>query len=1516
METDEQSGFEDYFHNCSDTKMDCDLSNKHKHCKLCNKTFTTPFRRKRHFIQSHVNRAVPYHGKSCYPCKLSHDNLGKSERFHYHCPVCQCTILNQEPFIKHLKLHDSKEPPKIHGDCEMDTKSDSNEIVTDDEEDGSSADHEKYSDDGSIISRRAIPEMKECSICGKSMRQKSLARHYRDIHDKEIVRVATCVDEDNGIFLVRNSSRGGVGYPVHVKKVMGSENAGIQCEKSECMDYMQVAWRSGITTAECKHLQEVGKNPVFPESITLSSETIEDLSPSGEYRMLTEERITECKELQFEARRKNCECIVSMTDGTRFIHLSVFDGNVNYFSKFGRVIVTADVENGTLDCRCCRRRRLCIHKSICYWYFRQENLLDAFRDQSTEIEDDEPAEEDFLTPQLQSANQIYPPNDPSIVAKMCRYLHSYKRIPLFDANPKNKVTTAFCRKFIPKETHCQNCQSSLSAPVLISNKATLLTMNDVIDGIETFYKRCENCRMCYRYQENDRNIHNFNDTFLIGFDVCRFLRQCLQEHLPIGSIVNVLESQLGKRLHSQSVIDAYLHFDSLSLHSYEYSCTLCGYHPKILIMDLNKKVAFNCNVSNLELPENYQMDDADLVDCDEFWGKVELSMILRGFSNRTIPEFEVNPNLLSWSPFIGRNTRKGPLLLNTEHRKVSRSTGELESDCKEISEERLLELLHNSTYKEVKKFAQSISAHPKGSKLDVTMQIKQAISKDDEKFKKAFKKIWGRSGGWVSGTCQHGVIYALKFVLRAESPRDYIDLILSMAHQPNIVVSDMANMLVAHGQKRNKHMFNPHNGMVAAPTKDNVQEALEGRLEVSLPWLNENRRNGDGKCITTKIHPVTGSDQHLCLFDRLHERNAKKDEEALRRVRNVKELKGTLNTQKDEQLHLLYNHDTRYLNQMKPVNHIFLFRSNIDIHNERINRRQIDGLRAAFKHEIKVDENGRAVLDKTIKIVVKGKGHQKRNIAGDMDDDAQHATPKKMKPESSDPATPNMMEPESSRESVSGTENEPTDTQQATPKKMDPESSHESVSVTENQHTDTQQATTAKTESKSPQLSGFGIKNDAIDVDATLQRPLSLDDCYWIKDLGLKNRDKHLITNDYWLNDRVINAAMKLMRKIAPNLAGLADVILAKKDGFPQSLSVDGFVQIVNVRGNHWITLSNAQNLKLEVSIYDSLHGVDKNKDNKIRYPISVEQSVCQIMRPPQDVTFLVDDVQQQEGGNDCGLFAIAFATLLCVGRDPAKERFDQKIMREELLQSFEKQDMALFVEKACSTSRKEDPEILYEWHCPVYCHCRMPDDGNEMVQCIACKRWFHGKCETGNFNSLRWRCKPCQDVFEREQKRESERKKNEDKVQQLRCVAAKYPVESKRVQELYTAIAGIYQEFQFPDGKTHIGCMSAEDHASITKDTTRKLGCTHYLHAPKYDFFIVIFHEELETDASFLSVVLHEMAHSEQGATSAFEQPHGKLFKKIGKRLIKCVKSRQAELPKPYCNVAINEVTVLTAKC
>ena len=39
--------------------------------------------------------------------------------------------------------------------------------------------------------------------------------------------------------------------------------------------------------------------------------------------------------------------------------------------------------------------------------------------------------------------------------------------------------------------------------------------------------------------------------------------------------------------------------------------------------------------------------------------------------------------------------------------------------------------------------------------------------------------------------------------------------------------------------------------------------------------------------------------------------------------------------------------------------------------------------------------------------------------------------------------------------------------------------------------------------------------------------------------------------------------------------------------------------------------------------------------------------------------------VQQQVGGKDCGLFAVAFATELANGGDPVKVQYDQCAMRE-----------------------------------------------------------------------------------------------------------------------------------------------------------------------------------------------------------------------------------------------------------
>ena len=123
-------------------------------------------------------------------------------------------------------------------------------------------------------------------------------------------------------------------------------------------------------------------------------------------------------------------------------------------------------------------------------------------------------------------------------------------------------------KFAPRKTTCHYCSVPLSAAIKITNKAMVVTLNNVVEGMETYYKRCEKCSMCFRYQEIERDVHNFNDIFLIGLDVCWFLRDSLQQHLPIGSVAKALDGCLKRHLNIQNVINKYQYFDALSDHLY------------------------------------------------------------------------------------------------------------------------------------------------------------------------------------------------------------------------------------------------------------------------------------------------------------------------------------------------------------------------------------------------------------------------------------------------------------------------------------------------------------------------------------------------------------------------------------------------------------------------------------------------------------------------------------------------------------------------------------------------------------------------------------------------------------------------------------------------------------------------------------------------------------------------------------------------------------------------------------
>ena len=358
------------------------------------------------------------------------------------------------------------------------------------------------------------------------------------------------------------------------------------------------------------------------------------------------------------------------------------------------------------------------------------------------------------------------------------------------------------------------------------------------------------------------------------------------------------------------------------------------------------------------------------------------------------------------------------------------------------------------------------------------------------------------------------------------------------------------------------------------------------------------------------------------------------------------------------------------------------------------------------------------------------------------------------------------------------------------------------------------------------------------------------------------------------------------------------------------------------MRGNHWITVSNLLSSLEQTCIYDSYLELNvKKEQKKVSYPLTVDKAA----KRDKSFTMLVEEIQQQVGGDDCGLFAIAFAVMLCFNEDPCKATYDQNIMRRDLVASFEATDIEKYKTSVATLDNCKQPKVLYEWTCQVHCSCRRPDDGKEMGECIKCKVWFHKECVKTDFTD-KWMCRECAYKVRQDAARERISKKHLEAsmqdIEMYRNLTLKHPEESKRLQELYNAIAEQYEDFDFLDGESHIGYSSLNDYLEATNDGRGPLmGAANFSKERGYkqhmQFLITIFPLALESDKELLCTVIHEMAHVLVEFTELLSvQAHGKEFDKAARSITRSVKKHWDKLPKPFRNLKIKANYIVRAKC
>ena len=174
------------------------------------------------------------------------------------------------------------------------------------------------------------------------------------------------------------------------------------------------------------------------------------------------------------------------------------------------------------------------------------------------------------------------------------------------------------------------------------------------------------------------------------------------------------------------------------------------------------------------------------------------------------------------------------------------------------------------------------------------------------------------------------------------------------------------------------------------------------------------------------------------------------------------------------------------------------------------------------------------------------------------------------------------------------------------------------------------------------------------------------------------------------------------LRLSTPTSTGLyATTSLALLSTLPEP--AQGFVQILNVSANHWVTVSDIGCQGGSVNIFDSL--------GHTRTEVFIEQVTGLLAFPGKSVRLQ---------GSDCGLFAIANSFALCSGEGPTTVQYHQGQMRSHLFSCFQAGEVQLFP-RAMRSPTAEPLAIDVDVHC--LCRRTIGQGKAPLVPCRRCDR-------------------------------------------------------------------------------------------------------------------------------------------------------------------------------------------------
>ncbi|XP_029439324.1 HMG domain-containing protein 3 isoform X2 [Rhinatrema bivittatum] len=468
------------------------------------------------------------------------------------------------------------------------------------------------------------------------------------------------------------------------------------------------------------------------------------------------------------------------------------------------------------------------------------------------------------------------PENESELAEVFALIHDLNSSRLILSNVSEETVTieqtSWSNYYESPAMHCLLCSSPLFKGMensLASPQDCWLLTASRLQMVTAQMKVCLNrqCLALHSFTDIYTGLFNVGNKLLVSLDLLFAIRNHIKmgedPKVSVSSVLESVQEQAEKPLSSEErlllqdlLCSGYWAFECLTIRDYnDMICGICGIAPKVEIAQRNADNVLALKNVEFTWPEFLASSEVNM---EDFWSTMESEVIEQAAFPSSIPITKFDASIIA--PFFAPLMR-GAAVVNTErdknpHAEPASGNG---SALVRLLQEGLFKLedINLCSKEELQHLLTLCGIHwcAADTKDELCYSL-LALYEFVQNGTGSKQPPTHLTGGKIYKVCPHQVVCGSKYIVRGESARDHVDLLVSSHHWPPVYVVDMATQVALCADvsypELTAQMWGKNQGCFSNPS--------ESPKYVSCPELLDRHYSVDMTVTEFSIqHPITKS---------------------------------------------------------------------------------------------------------------------------------------------------------------------------------------------------------------------------------------------------------------------------------------------------------------------------------------------------------------------------------------------------------------------------------------------------------------------------------------------------------------------------------------------------------------------------------------------------------------------------------------------------------------------------------